>query len=158
MNQMAHGGFLTGSKVLQGASRSRLPPAFLSTFSCSKGNLICEPSSNSHFYADRIYCSILWAPNIYFEIANFECPLTCIELPWSSNSKKCAYDAGDQGLIPGLGRSSREGNGNPLQYSFLENSMTEKPGGLYSSWGCKELDAAERLTHKHASKKAKAQM
>ena len=32
-------------------------------------------------------------------------------------------DAGDAGLIPGLGRSPGEGNDNPLQYSFLENSM-----------------------------------
>ena len=31
--------------------------------------------------------------------------------------------AGDVGLIPGLGRSPREGNGNPLQYSCLENPM-----------------------------------
>ena len=34
-----------------------------------------------------------------------------------------AGDARDLGLIPGLGRSSGEGNGNPLQYSCLENSM-----------------------------------
>ena len=34
-----------------------------------------------------------------------------------------AEDAGDIGLIPGLGRSPGEGNGNPLQYSCLENSM-----------------------------------
>ena len=33
-----------------------------------------------------------------------------------------APDAGDLCLIPGLGRSPREGNGNPLQYSCLENS------------------------------------
>ena len=32
-------------------------------------------------------------------------------------------DARDMGWIPGLGRSPREGNGNPLQYSFLENPM-----------------------------------
>ena len=32
-------------------------------------------------------------------------------------------DARDVGSIPGLGRSSEEGNGNPLQYSCLENSM-----------------------------------
>ena len=31
--------------------------------------------------------------------------------------------AGDEGLLPGLGRSPEEGNGNPLQYSCLENSM-----------------------------------
>ena len=33
------------------------------------------------------------------------------------------YNAGDPGLIPGSGRSPGEGNGNPLQYSCLENSM-----------------------------------
>ena len=37
--------------------------------------------------------------------------------------KVSAYNAGDLGLIPGLGRSPGEGNGNPLQYSCLENSM-----------------------------------
>ena len=41
----------------------------------------------------------------------------------SSNSKESACDEGDQGLIPKLGSSSGEGNGNPLQYSCLENSM-----------------------------------
>ena len=34
-----------------------------------------------------------------------------------------AGDIGDSGLIPGLGRSPGEGNGNPLQYSCLENPM-----------------------------------
>ena len=37
--------------------------------------------------------------------------------------KVFVYNEGEPGLIPGLGRSPREGNGNPLQYSFLENSM-----------------------------------
>ena len=37
--------------------------------------------------------------------------------------KRLAYNVGDLGLIPGLGRSSGEGNGNPLQYSCLENPM-----------------------------------
>ena len=41
----------------------------------------------------------------------------------SSVSKESACNAGDLGLIPGLGRSSGEGNGNPLQYSCLENPM-----------------------------------
>ena len=44
-------------------------------------------------------------------------------LPCSSNGKESACHAGDQGSIPGLGSSSGEGNGNPLQYSCLENSM-----------------------------------
>ena len=41
----------------------------------------------------------------------------------SSNGKEPACNVGDQGSIPGLGSSSGEGNGNPLQYFCLENSM-----------------------------------
>ena len=41
-------------------------------------------------------------------------------------------NAGDVGSIPGSGRSPREGNGNPLQYSCLGNPWTEEPGGLQS--------------------------
>ena len=37
--------------------------------------------------------------------------------------KAPAYNVGDLGLIPGLGRSPGEGNGSPLQYSCLENPM-----------------------------------
>ena len=43
--------------------------------------------------------------------------------PGSSNNKKSACNGGDLGLIPGLGRSLGEENGNPLQYSCLENPM-----------------------------------
>ena len=43
--------------------------------------------------------------------------------PSTSDSKASAYNAGEGGSIPGLERSSGEGNGNPLQYSCLENSM-----------------------------------
>ena len=39
-------------------------------------------------------------------------------------------NAGDLGLIPGSGRSTGKGKGNPLQYSCLENPMEEEPGGL----------------------------
>jgi len=42
--------------------------------------------------------------------------------PGSSDSKESAGNTGDLGLIPGLGRSPGEENGNPPQYSFLENS------------------------------------
>ena len=41
----------------------------------------------------------------------------------SPDGKDSAYNAGDLGLIPGLGRSPGEGNGSSLQYSGLENSM-----------------------------------
>ena len=40
-----------------------------------------------------------------------------------SDVKASAWNAGDPGLIPGSGRSPGEGNGNPLQYSCLENPM-----------------------------------
>ena len=40
-----------------------------------------------------------------------------------SDGKESACNAGDLGSIPGLGRSSGEGIGNPFQYSCLENSM-----------------------------------
>ena len=40
-----------------------------------------------------------------------------------SEVKVSAWNAGDLGSIPGLGRSPGEGNGNPLQYSCLENTM-----------------------------------
>ena len=43
--------------------------------------------------------------------------------PGGSDGKASACNAGDPGLIPGLGRSPGEGNGNPLQYSCLENSV-----------------------------------
>ena len=43
-----------------------------------------------------------------------------------------AYNVGDLGLIPGLGRSSGEGNGNPLQYYCMENPMEGEPSRLQS--------------------------
>ena len=43
--------------------------------------------------------------------------------PGGSDSKVSACSVGDLGSIPGLGKSPGEGNGNPLQYSCLENSM-----------------------------------
>ena len=43
-----------------------------------------------------------------------------------SEVKASTYNAGDLGSIPGLGRSPGEGNGNPLQYSCLENPMNER--------------------------------
>ena len=43
--------------------------------------------------------------------------------PGGSDGKESACNAGDLGLIPGLGRSPGEGNGNPLQYSCLGNLM-----------------------------------
>jgi len=46
-----------------------------------------------------------------------------LAIPGGSEVKASACNVGDQGLIPELGRSPGEGNGNPLQYSCLENPM-----------------------------------
>ena len=61
--------------------------------------------------------------------------------PGGSDGKGSACNMGDPGLIPGSGRSLGEGHGNPLQYSCLENPMTEEPGGLQSI--VSELDMTE---------------
>ena len=60
-----------------------------------------------------------------------------------------AEDARDIGLIPGPGRSLGVGNGNPLQYSYPENSMDKRSLKGYCLWGCKELDTTEH-THTYA--------
>ena len=46
-----------------------------------------------------------------------------LDFPGSLDGKISAYNAGDPGSVPGSGRSPGEGNGNPLQYSCLENPM-----------------------------------
>ena len=56
----------------------------------------------------------------------------CLVAVVVSNLTANAGDTGDVGSIPGSGRSPGEGNGNPLQYSCLENPMTEEAGGLQS--------------------------
>ena len=54
------------------------------------------------------------------------------DFPAGSGGKASAYNVGDKGSIPGFGRSPGEGNGNPLQYSCLENPMVGEPGRLQS--------------------------
>ena len=56
-------------------------------------------------------------------------------LPRGSDDKESALDMGDLGLIPGWGRSPGEGNGNPLQYSCLENSVDKRSLADYSPGG-----------------------
>ena len=58
--------------------------------------------------------------------------LASLYFPGGSEVKASTYKAGDPGSIPGLGRSLGEGNGNPLQYSCLENPMLEEPDRLQS--------------------------
>ena len=51
-----------------------------------------------------------------------------------SAGEESAFNAGDLGSIPGLGRSPGEGNGYPLQYSGLKNSMDCIVHGVAKSW------------------------
>ena len=55
--------------------------------------------------------------------------------PGGSAGKESAHNAGDPGLIHGLGISPKEGNSYPLQYSGLEQ--------FHGPWGCKESDTTE---------------
>ena len=62
--------------------------------------------------------------NMHHRSSNFfMCLMRTWGFPCSSDGKESACKAGDQGSIPGLERSSGEGNGNPLQYFLLENPM-----------------------------------
>ena len=67
--------------------------------------------------------------------------------PGGSDGKESARNVGDLGSIPRLGRSPPgEGNGNPLHYSCLENSMDRGAWRGYSPWSSKESDTSERLS------------
>ena len=68
--------------------------------------------------------------------------------PGGSDSKESTCNAGDLGLIPGLGRSPGEGNGCPLQYSCLENFMNKEAWRAIGH-GIAESDMTEQLTHTH---------
>ena len=60
--------------------------------------------------------------------------LTLIGFLGGPDGKESAYNVGGPGSIPGLGRSLREGNGNPLQYSGLDSSMNCIVHGVAKSW------------------------
>ena len=76
----------------------------------------------------------------------FIAALFTMGFPGGSDGKESAYSAGDLGSIPGLGRSSGGGHGNPLQYSCLENPHGQRSLEGYSPWGHNELDMTERLS------------
>ena len=63
---------------------------------------------------------MFWKPS---EVFYNELKITKVTLSGGSDGKESACNAGDPGSIPGSGKSPRKGNGKPLQYSCLENSM-----------------------------------
>ena len=76
--------------------------------------------------------------------------MTCF--PGRSTDKESACNVGDMGSISGLRRSPGGGQGNPPQYSCLENHQGERSLACCHPWGLKELDTTEQLStflHKH---------
>ena len=71
---------------------------------------------------------------------------THLGLPRWLSGKEPTCSAGAAGSIPGMGRSPRGGNGNPRQYSRLENPIDRGRWQAYSLWGCKEWDMTEQLS------------
>ena len=65
--------------------------------------------------------------------------------PGGSDGKESAHNVGDTSMIPGSGRSPREGNGYLLQYSCLENSMDRGASWATVHGGGKESDTTEQL-------------
>ena len=73
-----------------------------------------------------------------------------MDMPYSKlwlSGKEPACNAGDKGSIPGLGRSPGEGNGNPLQYSCLENLLVREAWWATAHRGCKESDMTEHIVN-----------
>ena len=67
-----------------------------------------------------------------------------MSFPGGSDRKDSACNAGDLGSVPGSRRSPGEGNGNPLQYSSLENPRGQR--SLRAAWSHQESDTTERLS------------
>ena len=67
--------------------------------------------------------------------------------PGVSDGKEFACNAGDSGLILGLGRSPGEGNGYPLQCSCLESFMDRGAWQAAVHMGCKEPDMTEETAY-----------
>ena len=74
-------------------------------------------------YAIYIIYTVILIYIIAYYVLLYYYTLYIYGFPGGSAGKEFASNAGDPGLIPGLGRSLGEGNGYPLQYSGLENSM-----------------------------------
>ena len=69
-------------------------------------------------------------------------------IPGGSDGKESTCNSGSPGSIPGSGRFLGEGNGNPLQYSCLENS-TDSGAWWATVHGVAESDTTEQHTHTH---------
>ena len=102
--------------------------------------LSMRPIPPPHFHKSPLYIRLsIPSPKIS----------TSVPLFWDflggSDRQESACNAGDPGSIPESGRSPREGHGNPLQYSCLENPTDGEAWRATARAGCKESDTPERL-------------
>ena len=153
-------GLSGGKAVMQGfyspsdnvTSKSKAPPTpapFLSPSLLLYSRVSHPLQLSSHWETKDRWAQLLKAPQ-----ASSNRTWTSAEMPpvWQGGASlvaqtvpesESACNAGDLGSIPGLGRSPGEGNGNPLQYSGLENSM-DRP------WGHRESDMTEWRSPTHS--------
>ena len=111
---------------------------------CHKGGVICisEVIDISPSNLDSSLCFIQLAFHMIYSA--YRASLV------GSDDKESACNAGNLGLIPGLGRSPGGGHGNPPHYFCLENPHRQRSLVGYIPWGCKESDTAKQLsTHTH---------
>ena len=97
-----------------------------SSVNTERAMCLCMEHGSLTGHLPRVSCPIIMPPPpAISSTPNMLCSRPVLErgFPGGSDGKASAYSAGDLSLIPGLGRSPGEGNGNPLQYSCLENSM-----------------------------------
>ena len=90
------------------------------------------------FIFNSLFMYYLAAPGLSCSIRDLG-PLTRSRIQTSlvAQTVESAYSVGVPGSIPGWGRSSGEGNGNPLQYSFLPGKSHGRSLVGYSPWGCR---------------------
>ena len=111
----------------------------------SHGNLNISISGSKHLlvHFSRVYYGTGWFKVNFQEIALSR--FRFWGFPSGSEVKASAHNTGDLGSVPGLGRFPGEGQGNPLQYSWLENPIGQRSLVGYGPQGRKELDTIEWL-------------
>ena len=103
-------------------------------------SILCMVSPDNNFEI-LIYAFLSrLLPSLYF-FNNY-----LLGFPGGSNGKESACTEGNLGLIPGSERSPGEGNGNPLQYSCLQNPHGQRSLEGYSPWSLKKSDTLEQLS------------